>query len=268
MMKKTLGILIGIMMLSLGVMAQIKVKGTVTDADTGEPLLGVIVLQKGTKVGCVTDMDGTYEINAAGEESVLQFKAVGKEDIERKVEKNTVINVSLKDSEEEKEGVKVYASDKEKVYIYDSENEEKQLFTTSGTVVVEGAEKDNDKTLIYIDGERVDMKIDTVIDKAQVSISKFNVINGKEKSIVTISTNPEKINAIRVRSINENPLIVVDGTPLRGNSINKISPDSIESITVLKGNSAKAIYGEKGKNGVILIVTKNPMKKTEEGLVP
>lgn len=264
MMKKTVGILIGIMMLSLGVMAQIKVKGTVTDADTGQPLVGGIVLQKGTTVGVITDMEGKYEINVAGESSILQFKAIGKDNVEEKVGKNTTINVSLKDSMEVKKGIQLYASDKEKVYEYNSKDDESQTFTTEGTIVLKGAEKEDKKTAIYIDGEKIDdVKSGTVIENARVSITKFNIAEEKDRFIVTINTNLNKGNVIKFQNMNDveakKPLIIVDGKPLQTEkAINEISPDSIESISVLKDKSATALYGEKGKNGVILIVTKKP----------
>ncbi len=229
----------------------IKVTGTVTGGD--EPLLGVTVVVVGTTNGTTTDFDGNYTLNAPGD-AELQFSFIGYETQTIAVNNQTSINVSLSEDFQRLDEV---------------------------VVVGYGATKARDLT-----GAVSSVKAEELTEKPFVSVDQ--ALQGKVAG-VTISQNsgaPGGGISVRVRGItsltgSNEPLYVVDGVPLDGNSNNDsfhfgtmggesgqtkvsalstINPSDIISIEVLKDASATAIYGSRASNGVILITTKSGEK--------
>ena len=220
--------------LALG-QVNVKVSGTVTDAKSGETLVGANVLELGTSNGTVTDINGHYEITLAGEDATLKFSFVGYQPVDIPVNGRTQINVRLQPGSVLEEVVVVG-------------------YGTSQT-------KDLTGSVIAINEE--DFQKGNVSTPEQLVMGKIAGVK-----INTNSGLPGGGSRIRIRggsSLNasNDPLIVIDGVPIdntgiagSANALNLINPAEIESITVLKDASAAAIYGSRAANGVILITTK------------
>lgn len=204
---------------------QQRITGIVTDAN-GLPLPGASVLEKGTGNGTMTDMDGKYQIDISNPDAVLVFSYVSFKTMEIPVANQTTINATLKEDLAELEEVVVVG--------YGVQKKE----TLSGAVSsVKGSE---------------------VLKTPATNVSQGVV--GRLPGVVGVSNTGEPGYdgvTLRIRGVNtfgdSSPLIVVDGVP--GRSLERINPNTIESISVLKDASA-AIYGAQAANGVILITTK------------
>lgn len=223
------------------------VTGTVTDAESGMPLPGVTVIQKDTSKGTSTDFDGVYTLDVP-EDAVLVFSMVGFLTQEVPVS-GTTINVQLEISTESLDEVVVTAL---------------------------GLTREK-KSLGYAVTELQSEEINTVKD--------YNVANslvGKVAGVtITQSGGVGSGSRIVIRGNNSlsgynQALIVVDGIPINadgsssggdiynstptGGGITDINPADIESLSVLKGPNAAALYGSRAANGVVLITTKKGKK--------
>ena len=246
------------------------VSGTVTNTE-GQPLPGVSVVVKGTTTGSVTDMNGKYSLTVPVQ-SVLQFSFVGVASLEIVVENQQTINVVMQ---------------KDKLIGNGSINSvtinDNQTKIEADNIIYGLGENNN--PYIFVDGKEFIGKINSIppeqiesisVLKEQSAIVKYGEkgINGvilvttkrgANKEIMAIDYSvPDKYVQpivedidIEIRGLTpgNKPLIIVDGKEFDG-SINSLSPDQIESIMVLKAYSSFAEYGEKGKNGVVLITTK------------
>lgn len=237
-----------------GVFAQTSVTGTVTDADNGGTIPGVNVQVKGTSIGTMTDMDGKYSLQVPEDATALIFSFVGMETQEVAYTGQTVINVDMKTSAQKLDEVVVTAL---------GVSREKKSLGYS-TQEVQGD------------------------DLNQVSRDNFiNSISGKVAGVqVKSNTNMGGSSNIVIRGYssltqNNQALFVIDGVPVDnsinnnagqetgrsgfdyGNAAADINPDDIESINVLKGAAASALYGSRAANGVIMITTKKGSKARE-----
>ncbi len=204
------------------------ITGRIVDSD-GNPLPGVNVIEKGTTNGTVTDIDGNYSITVASENSILVFSSVGYVTEEVTVGTQATINLSLIENIEKLQEV---------------------------VVVGYGTMKKSDVTGAIV----------SVNEKALSEVPSPNIqqaLQGRAAGleIQRIGTAPGAGAQIRVRgerSItgSNDPLIILDGIPYEGGSLNDINQNSIASVEILKDASATAIYGSRGANGVILITTK------------
>lgn len=225
------GLLLVFLSCSLLSFAQEKnISGTVL-GDDGEPLPGVNVIIKGSTIGTITALDGTYNLNVSGSEVVLIFSYVGYNTEEVVVGNQSIIDVTL---------------------IQD-------LLTLSEVVVVGyGTQKKSDitGTVASLPEERLEM-----IPNVDVSQAIQGAIPGVRVTLNDAGAAPSNDNSsIMIRGRNSikasnSPLIVVDEVPYYG-QLRDISPNDIKSIEVLKDASSAAIYGSRGANGVILITTK------------
>jgi TonB-linked SusC/RagA family outer membrane protein len=204
-----------------------RVTGVVTSAEDGLPVIGASVLVKGTSIGTITDYDGKFEFDKLPSSAkILQISYVGMKTQEVSIKPHVKV-VLQSDSE---------ALDEVVVVAYGTAK--KSSFAGSAT---------------QVRGEK--------IQKMQVSdVSKAldGAIAGVQ--IASSSGTPGSSAAIRIRGIgsinaSQEPLIVVDGVPYEG-SLNSISTQDIESLTVLKDAAANSMYGARGANGVIMITTK------------
>ena len=246
------------MALSLNAFAQSErvIKGQVTSTEDGSGLPGVNVIVKGTTTGTATDFDGNFSIKVGAEATVLQFTGVGLSDQEVTIGNQSVINLKMGEDIEQMEAVVVTA--------LGVSREKKSLGDAVQSV---GAEE-----------------INTV---KQPSIA--NALSGKVSGLqIRASDNIGGSTNIVIRgqsSINNNQaLFVVDGVPMNNSSNNSadqnrggggydwgspmsdINPDDIESVSVLKGASAAALYGSRGANGVILVTTKKGTSRKGVGV--
>ena len=226
-------------------LAQRTISGTVTDAETGEPLIGANVLIKGTSTGTVTDLDGNFSILAT-DEDVLIFSYTGYSAEEVVVGTQDRIEISMGSGELLDEIV----------------------------VIGYGTAKKRDLTGAIAQLNNEDFNQGVIVSADQL-------IQGKTAGVQVLNNSgqPGGSTTVRIRGntsirLSGGPLYVLDGVPLSGtsarpdldiqglggsptsNPLNFLNPTDIESISVLKDASATAIYGSRGANGVIEISTK------------
>lgn len=206
----------------------IEVSGTVSSKSDRETIPGVNIILKGTAIGTVTDMDGTYAVNVP-EDGILIFSSIGYSILEVPVNGRTSIDVALEEDMQNLEEVVVigYGTQKSK--------------DITGSV---SSISDKDFADLPVQG----------VDQALAGL-----IPGLD--VVSTGTQPGFSSQIRLRgnrsfTASNDPLIILNGAPYYG-SINDINPYDIQSIDVLKDASSTAIYGSRGANGVIIITTKS-----------
>lgn len=214
------------------------IKGRVYDQETGRPLAGATVSLKGTKLFSITDPDGTYGINAEVGQ-VLVFEHVGLTTQEITVTVNSSnIDVELEiDSRQLTEVVITGA-----LGIKRSARE-----LGSSTQLIDNEELNQGKTVnplfgltSKVAGLRINMYDSKVDPAAQITLRGTRSL--------------QRTSGIDGRNPNA-PLYVVDGIPIP--DIGRLNPNDIESITVLKGANAAALYGSEGVNGAIMVTTKS-----------
>lgn len=209
------------------------IKGTVTDAESGEPLIGANILVVGTATGTVTDFDGNYSLNLPADAKQLEISYTGYASQTIDINGQTEINLTMSSGELLDEVVVVgYGSQKEKE------------ITSAVTSV--GADEFNRGP---------------ITDPAQL-------LQGKVAGLQVYNRggDPNGESVIRMRGIstvgaNSEPLVVVDG--IIGASLDNVDPNDIESVTVLKDGSAAAIYGSRGSSGVIIVTTRSGEKNND-----
>ncbi len=226
--------LVMILCLSFPALAQkITVSGNVSDP-TGEPLIGASVIAQGTTMGVATDFDGNYSL-AVEPNAIIEVSYIGYQPQSIAVDGRTIINVVL---------------------------QENSVVLNEVVAIGYGVVKKSDAT-----GSVAMIKPDEI--DAGLATSAQDLLVGASPGVVVTSNggNPMGGATIRIRggaSLNatNNPLVVIDGVPMSdklysgSDPLNMISPDNIESMTILKDASATAIYGSRASNGVIIVTTK------------
>tara|TARA_R110001583_G_scaffold8075_4_gene39413 strand:+ start:5710 stop:8898 length:3189 start_codon:yes stop_codon:yes gene_type:complete len=251
-MKKLIGLFVFLLLVGTQIVtAQSKqITGTVTSADDGLGMPGVSVVVKGTTIGASTDIDGKYSLEAAASD-VLVYSFVGMVSQEVTVGSQTVINVVL---ETESIGM-----DEVVVTALGVTREKKSL----GYAVTE------------ISGDAVsEVKESNIVNSlsgkvAGVNIRQANTMGGSADILIRGTASLLG---------NNQALFVVDGVPMDnsntntanqqsgwggydyGNAASDINPDDVESVSILKGAAASALYGSRAANGVVLITTKKGAK--------
>lgn len=239
------------------VLAQTTITGVVTSSEDGQPIPGAAVQVKGTTIGVTTDVNGRYSLRVPADSKVLQISFVGMTTKEVTIGTQTSISVVLDTEAMDIEGVVVTA--------LGISREKKSL----GYAVEEVKADELNQT-----------RSGNLITSLSGKVSGVN--------ITSASGNMGGSSRITIRGIksvagNNQPLFVVDGVPMDnsnynsvdtqrgaggvdyGNMANDINPDDIESVSVLKGPTAAALYGSRAANGVILITTKKA-KAGKKGL--
>lgn len=203
----------------------IKVEGTVTDASSGETLIGVSVSLKGGANATMTDIDGKYSLNNLPQNSIIVFTYMGYEPVEIQAKQGT-LNMSLKESS-------------------------KQL--NEVVVIGYGTQRKADLTTSV-----ASVSADDWADRPIISAQQ--ALQGKAAGVQVVqpSGKPGVGLQVRVRgatSLNagNDPIYVVDG--IITNDITNVSPNDIESMQILKDASSAAIYGSRAANGVVLVHT-------------
>ncbi|AUP80086.1 SusC/RagA family TonB-linked outer membrane protein [Flavivirga eckloniae] len=251
MCKKLLNFLAFVFLLSSSVIQaqSIRVSGTVTDGN-GIPLPGVNVLEKGTNNGTSADFDGGYSISVNGS-AVLVFSSIGFVTQEVTVGAQTVINVSLVES--------VQALDEIVVTALGIKREKKALGYSMQEVsseTVTAAANGNINTALQ--GKVAGVNITTsggIGGNARVDLRGTSSLNGNDEILWVIDGVPFSADDT------SDPDDLFGGIS-NGGGLLDINPDDIETVSVLKGGQAAALYGSRGANGVVLITTKSG-KKTE-----
>lgn len=205
------------------------IKGKVTDATTGETLIGVSVAIKGTTTGTQTDVNGAYSITAPSG-ATLTFTYIGYATQQVVVNGQTEINVKML----------AQASQLEQVVVI-GYGIQRKIDNTGSTTAVKGAE----------------------ISK-QASTNALSSLQGKVAGVnITNNGSPGSSPQITIRGLgtvfgNVSPLFVVDGVWF--SDISFLNNNDIENVTILKDASSTAIYGIRAANGVVLITTKKGVK--------
>ncbi|HEX9958658.1 MAG TPA: carboxypeptidase-like regulatory domain-containing protein, partial [Fibrella sp.] len=213
-------------LLSGPLLAQITLTGKVTSADDQQPMPGVSIVIKGTTVGTTTRADGGYTLNVAGATSTLTFSFIGFETQELAIGNRSTIDVSLK-----------------------------AAASTLNEVVITALG-------IKKDVRNIGVSIQSVDGAQLIKAREPNAVNSLVGKVagLTIGASAELLRRpIVVLRGNTDVLFVIDGVPINSDTWN-ISADDIDTYSVLKGASASALYGFRGKNGAILITTKRGTK--------
>ncbi|MGV8963054.1 MAG: SusC/RagA family TonB-linked outer membrane protein [Candidatus Saccharimonadaceae bacterium] len=236
--------------------AQQTVTGTVIDEE-GLGVPGATVVEKGTSNGTVTNLDGVYTLKASSGNVTLVFSFVGMITVEEAINNRSTINLVMKS---------------------DAIGIEEVVVTALG---ISRERKSLGYAIQKIDG-------DVILEAREANVA--NALSGKVSGLQVIrsSNGPAGSSKIVLRgysslSGDNQPLIVVDGTPIdnftgasnndywnpstdMGNGLGDINPEDIESMSVLKGASAAALYGSRAGNGVVLITTKSGKKRPGLGI--
>ncbi len=212
---------------------QFSVSGTITD-ESGQPLPGASIIEKGTTNGVSSDFDGNYAIDVSNDQAILEISYLGYSSQEINVASQSIINVKLQPD----------AGKLAEVVIIGYGSTTKEKF--NGAVS-------------KIDNEELNNYSSANFEQSLAgNVSGIQILgNGK---------NPGENSVVQIRGLNTltagtNPLIVVDGNPLsEGSSFSSINTQDIESVNILKDAASAAIYGSRASNGVILITTKKGRK--------
>lgn len=233
--------------MSIGVWAQTRnISGTVTSAEDGATLPGVTVRALNAPGGVTTNQNGQYQISVSSQTQTLVFSFIGMKTVEEAIGNRTTINVVL-------------------------ESETTEL----GEVVVTALGIKRDQKALGYAISRIDSK-----ELTKVGATNFgSALYGKAAGVRISSApgGPTSAVDIKIRGMNSinfssQPLIIVDGVPIRngeannsgywgdqrirGNGLVDINPEDIADLSILKGASASALYGSEAANGVVVITTK------------
>ena len=227
-----------LLFVSLAVMAiqslfaqNFSVKGTVFDGESNEPLIGVTIMQEGTNNGVITDIDGSYSIEIKGvAKATLVYSYIGMQSQQHVVTPQThKLDITMKSDAQMVDEVVVVAYGIRK------------KGTIAGSVSTVKSEK-----------------------MENVPAPSFDqALQGQSAGLTVISNSgePSKAAVFQIRgtnSINSGtaPLFILDGVPISSADFNTLSPNDIESISVLKDASSTSIYGARAANGVVVITSK------------
>ena len=246
-MRKLSFLLVILLLTAMQVLAQRTITGNVTSADDGNGIPGVTVLVKGTSQGVLTDLDGKYSINVPTGATALQFSFIGMTTQDLALTAANILDVVMQSEAQNIEGVVVTA--------LGITREKKSL--GYATQEVKGDAVSAVKSTNFMNS--LSGKL------SGVQIKKNNNMGGSTNVIIRGSKSLTGSNQV---------LYVVDGIPVNnnigsyssqstgavgydyGNAAGDINPEDIESINVLKGSAATALYGSRAAAGVIMITTK------------
>jgi TonB-linked SusC/RagA family outer membrane protein len=221
-----------------------EINGTVTDAETGNPLPAVNVFVMGTNIGTSTDRDGNYNLSVPDDVDSLRFSYIGYRTTTVAIDNRNIINVPM--------AQQIQAIGEMVVTALGISRSERSIGYS--TQKVQGED------LTYTNENNVIGSLAGKVAGVQISGSSGASLGGTS--------------SIKIRGVNSlqgegQPLIVVDGTPISnanfsgysgqdfGNLGQDVNPNDVESVNILKGPSASALYGIRGQNGVVMITTKD-----------
>lgn len=214
----------------LSVMQGKTIKGQILD-ETGESMIGVSVLVKGTTIGTVTDFDGNYTLEVPSGKNILEISYIGYKTKEITIGNNSLINIKMEPDTQALDEV---------------------------VVIGYGTVKKRDLTGAVASMKNEDVTVaptSNVMEALQGKIAGMDIVKssgqvGEDVSILLRGS----------RSIygSNEPLFIIDGIP---GSYSQVNPSDIESVDVLKDASSTAIYGSAGANGVVIITTKRGKEK-------
>ncbi len=231
------------------------ITGTVNSAEDGLSLPGVNVLVKGTNIGTITDVNGKYSITVPQDAQTLEFSFVGMRLHIATIGNSTAIDVSMRVAIESLEEV---------------------IVTSLGI--------EREKKALGFSAQKMKQEDMTAARELNVANYLRGKVAGVQVASTSSGTGGSSVVTIRGNSSitgNNQPLYVVDGIPIvnqnhssggmwgdqdYGDGIGGINPEDVETMTVLKGPNASALYGSRGANGVILITTKSGKRRKGIGV--
>lgn len=222
--------------------SQVTVEGIVTDAESGEPIIGASIILQGTTSGVISNYDGHYRFGGLVSESILEFSYIGYEVQQVQVGTRKLLDVQLRPSTETLDAVVVFGENK------------RDVRGVTGSVGV----------------------IDTKVFSAGTPAGSFDqLLQGQVAGLaVTASGEPGEKSSIRIRGNNSlgirsmddvdlltadsanEPLYIMNGYPISSDVFSTINPDDIVDVRVLKDGLSTVEYGTRGANGVVEIKTK------------
>jgi len=248
-MRKLTFLLACLILVGVGLVnAQTKsITGNVFSADDGQPVIGATVIVKGTTLGTITDTDGNFKINVPGNAKTLVISYVGMKTVE--LEAKNGVSIKLESDARQIDEVVVTA--------LGIKRSEKSLGYSTSNIKSEDLLKARETNVLNslagkASGVRVNSQSGTLGGSAKIIIRGSSSLSGDNQ-----------------------PLFVVDGFPISnssstggttknnvdyGNRVGDINPDDIQSMTILKGGAATALYGYRAKDGAIIITTKRGEK--------
>jgi len=244
-MRKVLVILTMCLAFTVSAMAQLTVTGRVT-GDDGLGIPGASVLEKGTTNGTVTNVDGNYSLRV-GNNATLVFSFMGYSTQEIQVQGRSAVNVSL--------AVSSLTVDEVVVTALGISRERKALgyaMTTINAMELTKVGSSNFASALYgkAPGVRIASTPGGATSAININIRGVNSITGRSQPLIVVNGVP-----IRDGEVNNNDYW--SNQRIQGNGLIDINPEDIESLTILKGASAAALYGSEAVNGVVLITTKS-----------
>lgn len=209
---------------SFNAIAQKDISGRIESSKDKQPLAGVTVLVKGSKIATQTNVDGTFKLNVPSGESILLITAVGYEPQEISISGKASVMVELK-----------------------------EIISALNEIVVTGYTSQRKKD---ITGSVAIVNVNNL--KVVPSGTTESLLQGQASGVTVINSGaPGGGSNVRIRGITSigstDPLVIIDGTP---GSLHDLNVNDIESIQVLKDAGAAAIYGVRGSNGVVVVTTK------------
>jgi len=207
---------------------QKKISGTITDATTGETIIGANVRVEGTTIATVTDINGKFSLNIPKSDAIMVVSYMGYNSQRVTLNGQTVLDIKLVPDITKLDEV---------------------------VVVGYGVQKKSDVT-----GALTSVNEKTIKERSVQNV--LQAMQGKAAGVqISLNNRPGELGEIRIRgnrSINasNDPLYVIDGIPMMAGSISDVNPNDIQSVEILKDASSTAIYGSRAANGVILVTTK------------
>ncbi len=224
-------LVIALLLISSSVFAQeFRVKGSVISSEDNLPVIGATVLIKGTKIGTSTDINGAFEITIPKIGTVLSVSFIGMSTQDVIVENTNPVKVVLSPD----------------ATIIDA------------VVVTALGIKRSEKALGY--------SVQNVSSDKLIAIKGVDVgssLTGKVAGLL-VKNSTDFATAPNLSIRGENPLLVIDGVPYGNMTLRDVSADDIESVSILKGATASALYGYRGANGAVMVTTKQGSK--EQGI--
>ncbi len=226
------------------------VTGTVTE-ENGTPIPGVSVVVKGTTNGIITDASGRYSLQISAQDAVLSFSFIGyvKQDVT--IDGRSVVNVTMVEDAKELSEIVVYAG---------LERQTRALGYATTTIKADALNKARDRSALNslqgkVAGARITNASGQVGAATGVILRGIASFNGNNQALIVVD-------GIPIDNTNVDNGVLLNNRSM-GNRANDINPADIESVTVLKGPAAAALYGSRAANGALIYTTKKGASKSK-----
>lgn len=207
--------------------------GRVLSAEDNEPIVGAMVQIEGTDTGTITDLDGKFTINVPSSAQILVISFIGMETQKINIKEKNRTDLTIK--------LKPTAEVLDEVLVTGTYGSAKKLGSIVGSVVAIRSDKIENRPSANF------------ADALQGQVAGLQVYTSSGEPSEGVSMRLRGIGSIN--SSNE-PLFILDGSPISGGAFTAINPSDIENVTVLKDASSTSIYGSRAANGVVVITTK------------